>query len=229
MGSIRAAANQIVANDDKLAREKALLDALAALAEEKGRSMTQQIMADLRTAGTAENRTVPIEAIIAVAEEHHAYAMDRLNTTIAQNVSAALKGFCSGSSDQIIDGVTSLISTALGAFLGQGEASEDSLHDYYLLTEGMSIIRVDLRSWRRKISVDGIVQNLEAVSAFSAVKSTVDLSKIRLNTFLHMYEKQLAVVFDTGSMPFIEQIETAKQIYMKFTESLATPAAVQKA
>lgn len=226
MGSIRAAANQIVANDDKLVREKALLDALASLAEEKGRSMTQQIMADLRTAGTAENRTVPIESIIATAEQHHAYARDGLNNQIAQSVSAALRGFCSGSSDKIIDGVTSLVSTALDAFLGAGEASEDSLHEYYLLTEGMSIIRIDLRSWRRKIGVDGMVRNIEAVSAFSAVKSTVDLSKVHLNTFLHMYERQLATVFDTNSMPFIQQIETAKQIYMKFAESLGAPTTV---
>ncbi|MFY1689962.1 hypothetical protein [Plantactinospora sp. WMMB782] len=224
MGSIRTAASQVVGNDEKAAREKALLDALASLAEEKGRSMTQQILADLRTAGTAENRTVPIESIIAIAEQHHAYAKDGLAENLSQTVSQSLKGFASGSADKIIDGVTSLISTALGAFLGAGEASEDTLHNYYLLTEGMSIIRIDLRSWRRTVNVAGIVNNIESVSAFSAVKSTIDLSKVHLNTFLYMYERQLAAVFDTKSMPFIEQIETTKQIYMKFAESLGSPA-----
>ncbi|MFY1699316.1 MULTISPECIES: hypothetical protein [unclassified Solwaraspora] len=224
MGAIRAAANRIVGNDDEVAKERALLDALASLAEEKGRAMTQQILADLRTAGTAENRTVPIESILAIAEQHHAYAKEGLDANISENVSSALRGFCSGSADSIINGVTSLISTALSAFLGAGEASEDSLHQYYLLTEGMSIIRIDLRSWRRKIAVAGLKSNVESVSAFSAVKSTVDLSKVHLNTFLYMYERQLAAVFDTNSMPFIQQIETTKQIYMKFAETLGSPA-----
>lgn len=226
MGAIRTAAADITGNADKIARESALLDTLAALAEEKGRSMTQQIMADLRTAGTPENRTVPIESIIAIAEQHHAYSKDELNSGLTGGIKSALEGFCSGSADAIIGGVTKLISTSLGAFLGQGEASEDSLHEYYLLTEGMSIIRIDLRSWCRKINVEGMVRNVQEVSAFSAVKSTVDLSKLHLNTFLHMYEKQLAVVFNTGSPTFIEQMENAKQIYLKFLESLGRPALV---
>jgi hypothetical protein len=152
--------------------------------------------------------------VIASVTQTHAYTKASADK-IAETVNSALKSFVSGGTKNVLDGVGALVSEALTAFLGASEASEDRIKMYYVMAEDLSIVRVDLRAWYYSVKASGIKDRIEKASAFVAVKSTVDLSKIKFNTFLNLYSRQLK---DSGmdETNLIKALDEAKEIYRKF-------------
>ena len=56
------------------------------------------------------------------------------------------------------------------------------------MVDGLALVRIDVKSWIRKVTVVGITQKIESVLAFTAVKSSVDVDKISFNTFMEAYK-----------------------------------------
>ena len=66
---------------------------------------------------------------------------------------------------------------------------------------------------------------MERISAFVAVKSTVDLTKIDFNTFLYLYQNQLtAAHLDKNQVK--QALQEAKEIYQVFYGAGLRPQAV---
>jgi len=62
------------------------------------------------------------------------------------------------------------------------------------------------------VEAKGITQQIESIMAFTAVKSSVDVNKISLNTFLQAYNYQLQKS-KISELELLEAIKKAKEVY----------------
>ncbi len=210
MGAIRNTINSLDPSEDVAAGQKELIEALAQLAEAKADFFDLEIQESLQQAGTA-NKTVPIEAILDSRKETHAFS-STASTLILDRVTSSIKDFIAGGQDNVINGVANLLSTAITAFMGEGTANSSTLERYYVMTEGYSIVRIDVKCWYQSIIASGISQHVQKVSAFVGVKSAVDLTAVKFNTFLNLYQRQL----NSANMAAVDvqsELEKAREIY----------------
>lgn len=128
----------------------------------------------------------------------------------------------------VLDGVGKLISGSITGFLGKADASTGLLDVYYVMTEGLSVVRIDLKCWYLNVAAESIYKKVERVSAFLGVKSTVDLAKIDFNTFLYLYQQQLKEGgLDASRIK--EALGEAKLIYKDFKEMTSENVAAMEA
>ena len=102
-----------------------------------------------------------------------------------------MKKFIGGTADGITDGIGELVTGALSAILGSGSGTQAEFTAYYIFVDSLSIVRMDVAAWSRRIEVDGITTKIENAVAYQAIKSSVDVNKITFNTFLGAYKVQL--------------------------------------
>ncbi|MBK1686668.1 hypothetical protein [Rubrivivax gelatinosus] len=219
MGAIRKLIDDFDSSKEQGQMQRELVENLARLAESKAEFFELQISTNLRTAGSPDNQTVPVEAVLNSETYTHAIASDSVSK-IGDSVSSALKSFCSGGKDEILTGVGNLITDALTVFLGSGGASTGTKKQYYVLTEGWSVVRVDLMAWYLEVQAQSIRSTMQKASAFVVVKSAVDLSKIRFNTFLNIYRGQLASM-KLKDDQINTALDEARTIYDRFQRSNA--------
>jgi hypothetical protein len=167
-----------------------LLSLLSELCEQKVVQFKTAIEDDLRNAGTGENMTIPVTEILARYTEYRAYIKSDASK-IATEVSSAIKKFVSGGTNEIIDGVASLVTTGIVAIIGAGSGEQQEMSSYYIIVQDYGIARYDIRIWTRKIEAQGITSQIETTLASVAFKSSVDISKLSFNTFLIAYGSQL--------------------------------------
>jgi hypothetical protein len=166
------------------------LQVLFELAEQKTVLFKRDLENNLRTAGTPNNQTIPVTQILAWHNETRAYVKADVGK-IAKTLLDSIKKFTGGGSDEILGGIGDLATTALEIILGAGNAIQAEFHSYYIIVEGLSIVRMDLSAWSRQIEVSGITTHIENALAFQAAKSSVDVDAITFNTFLQAYKSQL--------------------------------------
>lgn len=213
MAVLRDAINQLDPAPDKKKEITLALSLLTELCEQHVESFSTKIEEELRTAGTSENRSVPITEILARHKEYRAVVKDDAGK-IATEVSAAIKKFVSGSTTDIIDGVADLVTTGLEAIIGAGTGSQSKMESYYIVVQDYAIARYDVRAWARQIEATGITSKIESALAIVAFKSSVDINKISLNSFLLAYGSQLAAMgFPPDKQK--EYIDYAEEIYSK--------------
>ena len=213
MGKLR----EVIANPTKEMTEetKEALNLLYELSEAKAQAFETQIAANLRTAGTVENPTIPITEILGSHQEIRVITSETTDQSITDNVSKSLKSMISGGSDNIINGITGLIDTGLHIVLGASKGEECFEKSYYIATDGLSIVRLDLMYWCRHISAANVIKHAEKSLVCTAVKSSVDLSKLSFNGFLSAYQKQLSrCSFSIEELK--QEVLNAKEIYALF-------------
>ncbi|HEX4917383.1 MAG TPA: hypothetical protein VFV43_05755 [Limnobacter sp.] len=163
------------------------LDALMALAETKGELFRERITTSIMNAGVGSDKTIPITQILDSSMEVRAYRKqsgDKLKESIKSSVS----NFVAGGKENIINGVTGLLSTAIDALFGSSEAGGVEFQKYYVLTEGLSIIRLDVWGWAQKIEATSLTSIAEQISVFTYYKSAVDVRHLDFNAFLSLYQ-----------------------------------------
>lgn len=201
-------------NDQAVAAKKDVKETLGLLyelAQNKSEIFGKEIEKDLRTAGTNENRTVPVVYTVNTFEEIRvatASSLEKITTSIKDSI----KDILAGSSDKIVDGITNLVQTVVTALLGVSEGQENYKKCYYIATDGLSLVRLDMYFWSRSISVDTIKSYAEKSLVCTIYKSTIDVSKINFNTFLSIYQEQLNRM-DFKSEGLKQEIEHAKEIF----------------
>jgi hypothetical protein len=213
MSFLRDAINQLDPAPDKKKELTFALNLLSELCAQKVETFDRAITEDLRTAGSGENRTIPVTEILARHTEYRAYVKDDVGK-IAKEVGDAVKKFVQGGSDKIIDGVGSLVTTALEAILGAGEGMQAEMKSYYIVVQDYAIARYDIRAWTRHIEAAGITSKIETAMAIVSFKSSADVTKISFNTFLLSYAAQLSLM---GFTPQEQQeyMDYAEKIYNK--------------
>jgi hypothetical protein len=213
MAFLRDAIKALDPAPDKKKELTFALNLLSELCAQKVGAFEQAILEDLRTAGSTENRTIPVTEIIARHKEYRAYVKDDAGK-IAKEVGDAVKKFVQGGADKIIDGVASLVTTGLEAILGAGEGMQAELDSYYIVVQDYAIARYDIRAWTRHIEAAGITTKIETAMAIVTFKSSVDVMKVSFNTFLLSYAAQLALMEFTQKEQE-EYLDYAEKIYNK--------------
>lgn len=190
------------------------LNLLFELATSKCDHFKTQITDNIRTAGTIENPTIPITHIIADTSEMRAYCKDD-STKIVGEATNAIKSFVTGGSENVISGVGALIGAGINMLMGSGEGVQAEHSDYFIMVDGLALVRIDIKSWIRKVTVVGITQKIESVLAFTAVKSSVDVDKISFNTFMEAYKYQLQrdAAHALNENDLMKEIKRAKEVY----------------
>lgn len=193
MAVLKNAIQALDPQPDKTKEITLALSLLSELCEQKIKQYKSDILDDIRTAGSPENKSIPITEIIASHSEYRAYVKDDAGK-IATEVSSAIKKFVAGGVDKIIDGMASLVTTGIEAIVGAGEGSQQELSSYYIIVQNYGIARYDIKVWARKIEAKGITSKIQDCLAIAAFKSSVDVSKISFNTFLIAYDQQLSLM-----------------------------------
>ena len=190
------------------------LNLLFELATSKCDHFKTQIADNIRTAGTIENPTIPITHIIADTSEMRAYCKDD-STKIVGEATNAIKSFVTGGSENVISGVGALIGAGINMLMGSGEGVQAEHSDYFIMVDGLALVRIDVKSWIRKVTVVAITQKIESVLAFTAVKSSVDVDKISFNTFMEAYKYQLQrdAAHALNENDLMKEIKRAKEVY----------------
>lgn len=223
MAVLRKAIEALDPAPDKKKQLTLALSLLSELCEQKVNEFTKGIETNLRTAGTNENRTIPVTEILANHTEYRAYVSDDAGK-IATEVADAIKKFIAGGSDNIVDGVAGIVTTGIQAILGGGIAVQQEMSSYFVIVQSFGIIRFDIRIWSRQIEAEGITKQIENALAVAAYKSSVDVSKISLNTFLITYQDQLAKI-GIPEAEWEKYLDTAEAMYARLKGDL--PASQQ--
>jgi hypothetical protein len=187
------------------------LNLLFELAQAKCENQEKTIVQSLRTAGTEDNATIPISQILSSQYDIRCY-VDSDSTKIEQEAITAVRGFISGGSDNVVNGIAILLAAGINTLLASGTGLQKDRKDYFIAVDGMSIVRIDIMTWMRRISVIGITKRIDAALAFTAVKSSVDVNKISFNTFLHAYKYQLENAKIEQNI-LLEEIKKAKEVF----------------
>lgn len=220
MGKIKSFIDGLDNKKQEYNDQKELIEALAQLAEAKAESFALEIEKYIAEANSEFNKSLPIESWIDTTKETHAISVDGASDLI-KKVTDGIKKFVQPSSSDadratnIIDGIGSLLGEAVQAFLGEGSASDDKLERMVVYLSGFGVERLDFKVWKREITGSGIQSQMSKVTAFVGVRSAVDMTKIKLNTFLILYGKQLkAMGYDDSK--YEEAIGAAKHILSEF-------------
>ncbi len=203
-------------SDELMQTQKQALEALSALGNAKAELFKKEIQESLTSAGNGTNLTIPVSAVLRSTSDVRAYsAIDA--SKIGDVVEKSVNLFINGSSGDIVKGVTSLITGALDVLLGASSGSEGHVEEYYVATEGISIVRLDLKAWYINISASSIQKRVEKITAVVVVKSIVNLAKIDFATFLNLYQQQLFAA-NIGGAQLQKALQDARGIYTDFNK-----------
>lgn len=217
MSAIKSAIKSFDATDSKYEEQLEAIRALEALGTAKAEIFVRDIQTSLMTAGQENsNKTVPITFMVASKKEVRAFSASEAGN-IGTVVNNSLSAFLGGNKDTIIKGISELISSALNIFLGEGNAESDTIEMYYVATDGLSPVRIDVKSWYQCVTAKSITTKMERVVTVVATKSVIDVNKIDLGTFLYLYQKQLDVS-KISQEELYDAIDSAANIYNRFVE-----------
>jgi hypothetical protein len=211
MSTLGKAIKAVDPTPDKTKTITLALNLLMELAESKAKQAETEILDSFRTAGTSENYTIPITNILSWHTDTRAY-LSQDASTIADVAFEIIDNILVGTKESVMHGMSKLIGSALDAILGTGTGIERRFKSYYIVTEGLSIVRFDISGWKRDIAVTGITQEIQSALSFQVCKSSVDIDKISFSTFLSAYN----VVLEESAFTqedLKKEIKEAKEIY----------------
>jgi len=219
MSQIKSVIDSFDPSGSQYEDQKDMIEALAQLADAMADSFALQIEKSIAAADSEFNKSLPVEAWLDTIKETHAISSSGASGVI-DRVADGVKKFVQGVSGtpdpkSIIDGVGKMLGTAVDVFLGSGTAGDDKLERMVVYMSGFGVERLDFKVWKREITGKGIKEKVSKVTAFVAVRSAVDLSKIKLNTFLILYAKQLEAMGYKDS-DLDKAIDEAKKLLDKF-------------
>lgn len=223
MSVLKAAINALDPAPDKRTELTLALNLLYELAQERSDRFAQEIRDDLRTAGTGDNRSIPITEILSWYSQTFAYVKSDAEKLVT-NVTDAIRGFVSGGSDAIITGIGKLVTTGLEAIIGAGSGVQAEMKSYYIVVQSYGIARYDICAWSRQVEASGITTSIESALAFTAAQSSVDVQKISFNTFLIAYGDQLTKIGFTEQQ-ITEYIDYAEVVFNRLRSLGAAEAA----
>lgn len=215
MSSIKGAIQGFDTSTEQGMLQKEILETLSQSANQQAEIFMMEIMNSVN--GNERDNKIPIAALVDQTKEIRAFTSDSMSD-IKKTVGGSVDSFLNGGSD-VVKGIGKILSGALTAFLGEGVASSDKTERYFVLTEGISIIRFDVKAWYHSVSSKSIRTKAEKIVCIIGTKSIVDFSKIDLSTFIYFYQKQL-IQSGMDASELKKEIENVKKIYNEFHDQL---------
>jgi hypothetical protein len=214
--SFRDLLKEVSGDDQKAQEAKQILGVLAKLAEAKADIFEQQLKTTLRTAGTDENLSIPVEAVLDSYVETSAY-MNNSPDVVQNTITTAIEKLAPGTKQDIVGGISQTLAKAIGGFLGSSSASDTTVKEVKVLAEGLSVIRLDILCWQYTVSAIGMLsQQIQSVSVLVMAKSAVDMNELGLNSFLNLYRTQLEKEVSNETLG--DAIDEVRRIYRHFQD-----------
>lgn len=167
MSTIKNAIKKCDSVDQKFDEQLEAIRVLEALGTAKAEIFVRDIQSRLLSAGEEKsNKTVPITYMVGSKKEIRAFSASEAGN-IGRIVNDSFAAFLSGKKETISNGIGSLISSTLNICLGEGEATSDTIEMYYVATDGLSPVRVDIKSWYQCVTAKSITTKMERVTQVS--------------------------------------------------------------
>lgn len=214
MSFIRKAIESVDGSGEVLQERREAISRLYDLGQSKADNFKLQIQESLMSAGSIDNRTIPIESVVRKTAHVRAFNSSEASG-MKEAIGSILNVFMGGTSDTAKNAVTSGMNFAIDSLIGSSSASSGYTEEYYVAVEGLSVIRVDMMAWYQNVEAASIKKVMEKLLVVVAVKSVVDISKVKFSTFLNLYQSQLAI--GGGSKEaMIEEILFAKRVFKEY-------------
>ncbi|MCU1730754.1 MULTISPECIES: hypothetical protein [unclassified Pseudomonas] len=142
-------------------------------------------------AGGDDKQTIPVSNILDAHSEVHALTAYTDPGHIIDTFKNALANFVPGGRAAVIDSISILLSGVLKASLQDPNTHTEGKALYVVLADGPSLVRLDIKMWYSDVSSRALHRAAEKIVVVSAVKSTIDVTRLALNTFLSVYQRQL--------------------------------------
>lgn len=220
MSTVQNAIERLDKSGKALEEQKDAIKAMESLGYARAEIFVRDIQASLMTAGEEKsNKTVPITFIVSNIREVRAFSSSEVDN-IGKVVSSALSAFLNPpKKEEVAFGVGNTVTKMLEVYLGRAEASSDSIEVYYVATDGICPVRVDIKAWYYSASSSSIRTQMERITTVVATKSVIDVSKIDIGTFLYLYSTQLNAA-DLTQEELSQALDDAREVYEKFTRKL---------
>lgn len=218
MGAIKNAIRSFDGSEEAKKELEAQLNNMTALARAKTDYFDLVLKDDLSNAGQGSNKDIPISFIIGSMTQTHAYASSSADS-IASTITDGISDFIRGGNENVMKGVCSLMTKSIQLLFANKEGGEDELHFKSVFAEGRSIVRLDLKAWKRFTNVKSLSESAEQISAFVMCKSTIDTETLDYNTFIQLYQDNLyEPASGFSAVEISKQLDEIEDIYEKFTE-----------
>lgn len=162
------------------------LSMLSSLAQAKLDLFKTEIESSLESGKVTDDLTVAVTKLIKKHEEYRVYTgkSSELTDDISKSVQKIIGG-------ETADGITSIVSSLVNAFLGAEEGEESMERDYIVTVEYPAIIRLDMAFWSWKVKNETLKKKAQSIICFVVYKSAVDVEKLDFNAFLSVYAPTL--------------------------------------
>ena len=97
---------------------------------------------------------------------------------------------------------------------GSSGQAEHKIQRYFVILEGVSIIRLDFVGWSRVVSQSLIKTKCEKIGTFVLYRSIVDMSKVSLNDFISVYQETIRA--ENEGISDKEIIQKCQELYYTF-------------
>jgi len=189
------------------------LDTLIALADAKAEYYAEMIKSSLYSAGYGSDKSFPIHCIQSFTYHTKAYNAEDENS-ISNVIKDSIKGFVHESKTET---VTTILSEYVKTLFGSSGQAEHKIQRYFVILEGVSIIRLDFVGWSRVVSQSLIKTKCEKIGTFVLYRSIVDMSKVSINDFISVYQETIRA--ENEGISTREIIQKCQELYYLFKTS----------
>lgn len=206
---------------------EAQLDNMSALAKAKADYFELILKDSLTNSGTGTDKNIPVKFILDFTRQTHAYGSSSAES-IGTTVTDAINGFISGGQENVMAGVSSLLTKSIQVLFASKDGSEQESKFTSVFAEGRALVRLDVFAWKRFTNVASLSKSAEQISAFVMCKSTIDATVLDYNTFIQLYQKALyekSTGFTADEIS--EQLDKIHSIYEQFLSHQKEKPALQ--
>lgn len=210
MGMIRDKIKELDESKALTDDTRELINNLMDLAEEKAKTMENDIKLAILGAGKDLDQTIPIDKYLQSDVRTAASTSD--SADFVDKAKDKITKLSEGGKDNIIEGVCGLVGQAVEMFLGSSSSGGSTLKCYYIIPGDFGqLFRLDIHGWKREVQATSIKTKIEKVSAYCAVFSAIDMDNLSFSVFMAFYGKQLKAMGYTEDKA-VEALKYAKSI-----------------
>lgn len=215
MEDIRGIINKLDKSKEISDETKELMETLYLLAEQKANIFLME-MAD--SINKEDGKKLPVTALIDEEKLISVYVKEDVEN-LEEIIDNLLGIFIKHNKEKLVERIKKTLITVLKSFFGSSIAKSDSMEKYYVLIDGYSAIRIDIKTWFRSVESTSLTEYCEKILCVAAIKSVVDLSKIDISTFMYFYQDQLMNMGIKGQ-DLEQEMDNIRKIYDKFKQDM---------
>lgn len=215
MNNIKSILEKLDKSKDISSDAKELMETFYTLAEQKADIFLMEIMDSINK---EDDRKLPVTVLIDEEKVINSY-VEKDVQNLEEVISNLLDLFIKHDKENVVEKIKKSLIAALKSFFGSSIAKSDSIEKYYILIDGYSAIRLDIKSWFHSVKSTSLYTYCEKILCIVATKSIVDLSKIDISTFMYFYQTQLINSGVKGE-DLEQEMDNVRKIYNKFQQSM---------